>query len=214
MGDLVPGFNCTGQMADSVVCFSMIMHGLMSQGSVHNSRKLKMSQPAYSSDIFWILWIYMYIIVFHFPPIWRGVMVTPGTDWLSDPRQAPFFWRYLWPTDAYLYSQSCEIYRLGPFNCLRGIPLTVISALQSIRPFNSLISLCNAVKSLKLLHVAFISLFSGINSYFNFLFYLADNCVCSRQYIYIWVFCNVISPWTSLFKQLISWIRCDRTKNC
>jgi hypothetical protein len=22
--------------------------------------------------------------------------------------------RYLWPTDAYLYSQSCEIHRLGP----------------------------------------------------------------------------------------------------
>jgi hypothetical protein len=32
-------------------CFSMIMHGPMSQGSVHNSRKLKMSQPAYSPDM-------------------------------------------------------------------------------------------------------------------------------------------------------------------
>ena len=25
-----------------------------------------------------------------------------------------FFLRYLWPTDPYLYSQSCEIHRLGP----------------------------------------------------------------------------------------------------
>jgi hypothetical protein len=29
-----------------------------------------------------------------------------------------FFGRYLWPTDAYLYSQSCEIYRLGPNKCI------------------------------------------------------------------------------------------------
>ena len=43
----------------------------------------------------------------------RQMVVTPDTDWFSDPH--PYlFWRYLWPTDAYLYSQSCEIHRLGP----------------------------------------------------------------------------------------------------
>ena len=36
------------------------------------------------------------------------MVVTPDTDWFSD----PLFLRYLWPTDAYLYSQSCEIHRL------------------------------------------------------------------------------------------------------
>ena len=51
-----------------------------------------------------------------------------------------FFLRYLWPTDAYLYSQSCEIHRLGP------------NGFISINWFPYMN--CNSVKSLKLLHVA------------------------------------------------------------
>ena len=43
----------------------------------------------------------------------RQMVVTPDTDWCSDPRPYLFL-RYLWSTDAYLYSQSCEIHRLGP----------------------------------------------------------------------------------------------------
>jgi hypothetical protein len=41
----------------------------------------------------------------------RQMVVTPDTDRFSDPT---FFLKYLWLTDAYLYSQSCEIHRLGP----------------------------------------------------------------------------------------------------
>ena len=55
-----------------------------------------------------------------------------------------FFLRYLWPTDAYLYSQSCEIHRLGPNECI------VIDWFPYIN--------CNSIKSFKLLHVAFIFL--------------------------------------------------------
>jgi hypothetical protein len=29
-------------------------------------------------------------------------------------RPISFKVQYMWPTDGYLYSQSCEIYRLGP----------------------------------------------------------------------------------------------------
>ena len=35
----------------------------------------------------------------------RQMVVTPDTDWFSDWRPYLFFLRYLWPTDAYLYSQ-------------------------------------------------------------------------------------------------------------
>ena len=43
----------------------------------------------------------------------RQMVVTPDTDWFSEP--CPYFFlRYLWPTDAFLYSQSCEIHRLVP----------------------------------------------------------------------------------------------------
>jgi hypothetical protein len=30
----------------------------------------------------------------------------------------PFFVRYLWPTDAFLYSLSYGIHRLGPNGCI------------------------------------------------------------------------------------------------
>jgi hypothetical protein len=42
----------------------------------------------------------------------RQMVVTPDTDWFSDPHPYLFWGGYLWPTD--LYSQSCQIYRLGP----------------------------------------------------------------------------------------------------
>jgi hypothetical protein len=35
-------------------------------------------------------------------------------DEILRPTVRPIFVRYLWPTVAYLYSQSCEIQRLGP----------------------------------------------------------------------------------------------------
>ena len=43
----------------------------------------------------------------------RQMVVTPDTDSFSDPHPYLFL-RYLWPTDANLYSQWCEIHRLGP----------------------------------------------------------------------------------------------------
>jgi hypothetical protein len=60
--------------------------------------------------------------------------------------RGPYFVRYLWPTVAYLYSQSCEIHRLGP------------NTFISIDWFPHMN--CNPVISLTLLHVAFIFLFS------------------------------------------------------
>jgi hypothetical protein len=108
----------------------MIMYGLMSQGSVHNSWKLKMSQffnglypyqTRYLLSMFGMLWIDVYDSVFQFPPISgnfaqplkrsgttfhrpqsttrstlcegdvsrciRQMVVTPDTDWFSDPHQ-------------------------------------------------------------------------------------------------------------------------------
>ena len=39
----------------------------------------------------------------------------PSRYWLVfGPTALPLFLRYMWPTDAYLYSQSCEIHSLGP----------------------------------------------------------------------------------------------------
>ena len=52
----------------------------------------------------------------------------------------------MWPTDSYLYSQSCEIHRLGPSEFI----------LIDLFPYMS----CNSVKSIKFLHVAFRFLFS------------------------------------------------------
>ena len=138
-------------------CFSIILHGPMSQGSVHNSCKLKMSQffpdlhthqTCHPLSMFGMLWIDVYDSMFQFPPIsrnfaqplkrsgtifhkpqlraWstlckrdvlccmRQMVVTPDTDWFSDPHRNFFFKGYLWPTDEYVYSQSCEIRRLGP----------------------------------------------------------------------------------------------------
>jgi hypothetical protein len=59
-------------------CFNMIIHGPMSQGSVHNSWKLQMSQFFHSLhthhtcnqlSMFGMLFIYVYNTVFQFPPI-------------------------------------------------------------------------------------------------------------------------------------------------
>jgi hypothetical protein len=56
----------------------MIMHGAMSQGPVHNSWKLKMSQffhglnnllTCHPLNMFGMLWIDVYNSVFQFPPI-------------------------------------------------------------------------------------------------------------------------------------------------
>ena len=122
-------FSCHSSAAINS-CFSMIIHGPMSQESVHNSWKLKMSQffhgllthlTCHPLSMFGMLWIDMYAIVFQFLPIssnfaqplkrtgttlhrpqptawstlWKGdvlrcmrqMVVTPNTDWFSDPRQ-------------------------------------------------------------------------------------------------------------------------------
>ena len=85
-----PSFNCTGQTALSWgqwLChssatttsgFSMIMHGPMSQGSVHNCWKLKMSQffhglhshqTYHPLSMFGMVLVDLYEIVFQFLPI-------------------------------------------------------------------------------------------------------------------------------------------------
>ncbi len=112
-------------------CCSMIMHGPMLQGTVHNSWKLKTSQflrgqhtqrTCHPLSMFGMLWISLYDSVFQFLPIssnfaqplkrsgltfhrpqsttWstlcegdvlhcvRQMVVTPDTDWFSDPRTA------------------------------------------------------------------------------------------------------------------------------
>ena len=122
-------------------CFSMIMNSLMSQGSVHNYWKLKMSQVFYSLhthqtchplSMFGMLWIDVYGSMFQFPPkssIFARSLKRNGTifhrpqstSWSTlcqgdashyMRQMSHFFLGYLWPTDAYLYSQSCEIHRL------------------------------------------------------------------------------------------------------
>ncbi len=113
-------------------CCSMIMHGPMLQGSVHNSWKLKTSQflhgqhthrTCHPLSMFGMLWIGVYDSVFQFLPIssnfaqtlkrsgptfhrpqsttWstlcegdvlhcvRQMVVTPDTDWFSDPPPHP-----------------------------------------------------------------------------------------------------------------------------
>ena len=117
-----------------ISCFSKIMHGPMSRGSVHNSWKLKMSQffhglhthqTRHPLSMFGMLWIDVYDNVFLFPPIstnFAQPLKRSGTIhhrfvtlheangghiryWLvfwTTPQSIS--WRYLWPTDAYLYS--------------------------------------------------------------------------------------------------------------
>ncbi len=100
-------------------CCSMIMHGPMLQGSVHKSWKLKSSQflhglhthrTCHPLSMFGMLWIGVYYSVFQFLPIssnftqttWstplcegdvlhcvRQMMITPDTDWFSDPPPPP-----------------------------------------------------------------------------------------------------------------------------
>jgi hypothetical protein len=62
----------------------------------------------------------------------RQMVITPDTGWFIDP--CP----YLWP-DAYLYSQSCDIHRLGPDLFISNDWFPYMN--------------CNSVKSLKLLHL-------------------------------------------------------------
>ena len=159
--------------ADITSCFSMIMHhGPMSQGSVHNSWRLKMSQffhglhthqTCYRLSMFGMLWINVYDSVFQFPPIssnfaqplkrsgtifhrpqpaWstlcgrdvsrfmRQIVVTQDTDRFSDPR-------------PYLFLKVSVTNR-----CIFVFTVTF--------PYMN----CNSVKSLKLLYVGCIVLFS------------------------------------------------------
>ena len=164
----------------------------MSQGSVHNSWKVKMSQffhglqthqTCHPLSIFWVFCIDVYDSMFQFLPTssnftqplkrsgttfhrpqstaWstlykgdvsncmRQTVVTPDTDWFSDP--CPYlFLRYMWPTDAYLYSQSCEIHRLVSNKCIQ----------IDWFPYMNY----NSVKSFKLSHVAFMFLISIVES--------------------------------------------------
>jgi hypothetical protein len=49
-------------------------------------------------------------------PCMRQMAVIPDTDWFSDPR--PYLFLKVSITDACLYSQSSEIHRLGPNECI------------------------------------------------------------------------------------------------
>jgi hypothetical protein len=133
--------------------FSMIMHGPVSQGSVHNSWKLKTSQFFYGLHTHQTPWACLgcsrsmcrtacsssrqYPETSHSD--WRVGQHSPGHNQQPDQLYVKemchaawgkwwshqiltgfliynptFSLRYLWPTDAFLYSQSCEIHRLGP----------------------------------------------------------------------------------------------------
>ena len=102
----------------------------------------------------------------------RQMVVTPDTDRFSDPY--PYFLLiYPWSTDAYLYSQSCEIHRLGP------------NAFISMDwfPFMN----CNSVKSLKLLHFAFIFLFRVVSlPYSSFKKMTCPTCYSSNANVRGW----------------------------
>ena len=74
--------------------------------------------------------------------------------------------KYLWWTDTYLYSQSCEVHRLGP-NEFLSIDWC---------PYMN----CNSVKSMKLLHVEFIFLLSIYREgHYKW-------CMCCQWFIHIW----------------------------
>ena len=159
-------------------CFSMIIQGPMLQGSVHNSWKLKMSQflhGLHTHQTIEHVWDALYWRVRQRVPVpaniqqlhtaideeWDNIPQATINSLINSTRRrcvamhcfwihAPTFFklRCLWPTDAYLYSQSCEVHRLG---------------------FNEFISIdwfpyinCNSVKSWKLLHFVFIFLFSVV----------------------------------------------------
>jgi hypothetical protein len=176
----------------------MITHGPMSQGSVHNSWKLKIACILTRDVTHWACLgcsgltcmtacssSHQYPATSHSQ--WRRVgqhspatinnlvcerdvsrymrqmMVTPDNDWFSDPRP------YL-----FLYSQSYEVHRLGPNGCI------------SIDWFPYMN--CHSVKSLKLLHSAFIffvecsmgkvdPFFSNKTSLPNFWFFLVMSSV-------------------------------------
>lgn len=101
-------------------------------------------QTCYPLSTFGMLWIDVYDSVFQFPPIssnfeeewdtipqsttnslmnsiWRRCVTLHEPNgghtgyWLVNwSTPLTFFLRYLWATDAYLYSHSCEIHRLEP----------------------------------------------------------------------------------------------------
>ncbi len=140
-------------------CCSMIMHGPMLQGSVHNSWKLKTSQflhgqhthlTCHPLSMFGMLWIGVYDSVFQFLPIssnfaqplkrigptfhrpqsttWstlfegdvlhcmRQMVVTPDTDWFSDPPGPPQYSKTAhleWPFIVASLRHTCAIIMLS-----------------------------------------------------------------------------------------------------
>ncbi len=137
-------------------CCSMIMHGPMLQGSVHNSWKLKTSQflhgqhthrTCHPLSMFGMLWIDVYDSVFQFLPIssnfaqplkrsgptfhrpqsttWstlcegdvlhrvRQMVVTPDTDWFSDPPNTVKLHILEWPFIVASLRHTCAIIMLS-----------------------------------------------------------------------------------------------------
>ncbi len=137
-------------------CCSMIMHGPMLQGSVHNSWKLKTSQflhgqhthrTCHPLSMFGMLWIGVYDSVFQFLPIssnfaqplkrsgptfhrpqsttWstlcegdvlhcvRQMVVTPDTDWFSDPPNTVKLHILEWPFIVASLRHTCAIIMLS-----------------------------------------------------------------------------------------------------
>ena len=115
-------------------------HHLMSQGSVHNSWKLKMSQfshyhePCHPLTIFGMLWMAVYDSVVQYPPIsshfaqplkrsgttchrlqsiaWSRLCEGDVSHCMGQMVVTPDTSWYLY--DWYLYSQSCKIHWLWP----------------------------------------------------------------------------------------------------
>ncbi len=137
-------------------CCSMIMHGPMLQGSVHNSWKLKTSQflhgqhthrTCHPLSMFGMLWIGVFDSVFQFLPIssnfaqplkrsgptshrpqsttWstlcegdvlhcvRQMVVTPDTDWFSDPPNTVKLHILEWPFIVASLRHTCAIIMLS-----------------------------------------------------------------------------------------------------
>ena len=106
-------------------CFSMITHSPVSQGSLHNSLKMKMSQffhclharqTCHPLCMFGMLWIDVYDSVFQFPPISSNFAQSLKRSVATIKYLLKV--QYMWPTHSYLYSQSCDIYRLEPACCV------------------------------------------------------------------------------------------------
>ncbi len=134
-------------------CCSMIMHGPMLKGSVHNFWKLKTSQflhgqhthqTCHPLSMFGMLWIGVYNSVFQFLPISsnfaqplkrsgptfhrpqsttlcegdvlhcvRLMVVTPDTDWFSDPPNTVKLHILEWPFIVASLRHTCAIIMLS-----------------------------------------------------------------------------------------------------